>query len=746
MALSKLATSLPDLPESPNHPPHTFVFPKHKFRQKQIRRYSCQAVWFKNWKWLHYSDAKDAVFCHVCVKALQSKRMDMKRGEPAFVITGFSNWKDGTVGLKKHEQSSSHKEAVEKMITLPSSCPDVAEMLSREHAEQKKDNRQCLLKILSNLRFLARQGIALRGDGDEKESNFIQLLKLRGNDDPKIEVWLQRKTDKYISHDIQNELLKVMALSILREIAANLSKSSFFSIMADECTDSSNKEQLVICIRWIDDHLDPHEDFIGLYKVDNITADTLVAAIKDVLTCLNLQRCRGQCYDGASTMKGARNGVAKQIADEEPRAIYSHCYGHALNLAAADSVKNSKVLKDALDVTYEVSRLVKFSPKRNAILDKLKETLTPDNPGFRVLCPTRWTVRADSLKSVVDNYAALQVLWEESRDQTADPSIKARIIGVEAQFKTFRYLFGVLLGELLLRHTDNLSKTLQSPKLSAAEGQRIAGMTLSALESLRDDDYFDLFWEKVESTRESLDVDEPQLPRKRKTPRRLEDGNAEAEFPLTAIDYYRQQYYEALDLIVNAIKDRFQQPGYEAYRNLEDLLLKAVKQEDYEECFSFVTTLYKDDIDPSQLRLHLDILKTNFKDGKEKATIFEIKDFILSLSVQERSLMSEVCTVLKLVLVLPATNAISERSFSALRRVKTYLRSTMLQIRLNNLLVLHVHKSHTDSLDLITVANSFVHGSEHRVSVFGRFSESDQVSGGYCFMCKNKLSCSACSK
>ena len=140
-----------------------------------------------------------------------------------------------------------------------------------------------------------------------------------------------------------------MALSDLQEIAANLSKLSFFSIMADECTDSSNKEQLVICIRWIDDHLDPHEDFNGLYKVDNITADTLVAAIKDVLICLNLslQRCRGQCYDGASTMKGAWNGVAKQITDEEPRAIYLHCYGHALNLAAADSVKNSKVLKDA---------------------------------------------------------------------------------------------------------------------------------------------------------------------------------------------------------------------------------------------------------------------------------------------------------------------------------------------------------------------------------------------------------------
>ena len=102
----------------------------------------------------------------------------------------------------------------------------------------------------------------------------------------------------------------------------------------------------------------------------------------------------------------------------------------------------------------------------------------------------------------------LQVLWEESRNQTVDPSIKARIIGVGAQFKTFRYLLGVSLGELLLRHTDNLSKTLQSPELSAAEWQQIAGMTLTALESLRDDDYLKLFWGKVEGTRESLDVED----------------------------------------------------------------------------------------------------------------------------------------------------------------------------------------------------------------------------------------------
>ena len=127
-----------------------------------------------------------------------------------------------------------------------------------------------------------------------------------------------------------------------------------------------------------------------MYKIDDISANTIVATIKDVLVRMNLalSRCRGQCYDGASTMAGTRNGVATQLRDEENRAVFLHCYGHALNLAIGDSVKNYKLLKDALEITFEVSKLVKFSPKRDVMFEKLKDKLAPNTPGFLVLCPT----------------------------------------------------------------------------------------------------------------------------------------------------------------------------------------------------------------------------------------------------------------------------------------------------------------------------------------------------------------------
>ena len=71
-----------------------------------------------------------------------------------------------------------------------------------------------------------------------------------------------------------------------------------------------------------------------------------------------MSECQGQCYDGAANMTGSRKGVATQLIAEEPHALLMHCYRHCLNLAVADSVKESKVCRDALDTAFEVSKLI----------------------------------------------------------------------------------------------------------------------------------------------------------------------------------------------------------------------------------------------------------------------------------------------------------------------------------------------------------------------------------------------------
>jgi len=85
------------------------------------------------------------------------------------------------------------------------------------------------------------------------------------------------------------------------------------------------------------------------------------AVLKDILLRLNLSinLCRGPCYDGASNMAGFRNGTAAKFLEEESRAIFLHCYWHALNLAASDSVKQCKLLCDVFDTISEISKHLK---------------------------------------------------------------------------------------------------------------------------------------------------------------------------------------------------------------------------------------------------------------------------------------------------------------------------------------------------------------------------------------------------
>ena len=145
----------------------------------------------------------------------------------------------------------------------------------------------------------------------------------------------------------------------------------------------------------------------------------------------------------------------------------------------------------------------------------------------------------------------------------------------------------------------------------------------------------------------------------------------------------------------------------------------------FEDEFDFVCTHYQDDIDKYQLQSQLPLLQslvnTQLRSKENELSIRFIANTLSDLSRAQQGAFSQVFVVMKLLLVMPATNSTSERSFSAFRRVKTFLRLSMRQMRLNNLMVLHVHKDLTDSLDLCHVGNEFVGGKEVRMRLFGKF-------------------------
>ncbi|XP_011404916.1 PREDICTED: uncharacterized protein LOC105313302 [Amphimedon queenslandica] len=140
------------------HQPLEFSYPTRQFGKTKIVTHSFQTAWYEKWKWLHYLEESDSVICFTCAQAVEEKKLRNPRMETTFVVSGFTNWKDATASFRKHEASDCHQAATEIMLSLPQKVQDVGEMLSSESKKEKAVNHHYLLKVLSSIRFLARQG------------------------------------------------------------------------------------------------------------------------------------------------------------------------------------------------------------------------------------------------------------------------------------------------------------------------------------------------------------------------------------------------------------------------------------------------------------------------------------------------------------------------------------------------------------------------------------------------------------
>ena len=131
-------------------------------------------------------------------------------------------------------------------------------------------------------------------------------------------------------------------------------------------------------------------EMLNAYRVD---AETLSVELKDVLVRLNLSpnKMRGQCYDGASCMTGVKSGVAARLSKMNLKQCTHTDMGMLL---CSDAIKQCKSMKDSLETTHEITKLIKLSPCRHTLFEYFREELAPDTAGVRVLCPHRWTVRA----------------------------------------------------------------------------------------------------------------------------------------------------------------------------------------------------------------------------------------------------------------------------------------------------------------------------------------------------------------
>ena len=214
----------------------------------------------------------------------------------------------------------------------------------------------------------------------------------------------------------------------------------------------------------------------------------------------------------------------------------------------------------------------------------------------------------------------------------------------------FNLLFGLELCERIFLITDNLSKTLQNQSLSAAEGQEISMLTLKTLEKMRNEDDFKLFFQHLQQLQLSTDTEEPYIPRRKRAPRRFEIGDGIGYHAASVEEFYKTQYYEALDLATASIKDQFEQPGYAVYKNLEELLLKSANNKNYSVELQEVLKFYEDDFNELELTTELKIFSAKFSTNGN-VTLREAIDYLKSLSDGQKQFFHQVCRIAQLILV-----------------------------------------------------------------------------------------------
>ena len=250
-----------------------------------------------------------------------------------------------------------------------------------------------------------------------------------------------------------------------------------------------------------------------------------------------------------------------------------------------------------------------------------------------------------------------------------------------------------------------------------SQAERMINALTCLLNSLRSDSKFVTFWETVVSEAANLGNGiEPVMPRIQRIPRRIADGSAQHQ-DQTVEDVYKRLYFSSLDAATTCLSSRFQNSAFNLARNIKSVFTEVINDGNVPSVCD-ISVHYGDDVDEARMFLHLSMLADLCRSSNPPVTVTDISDVKQLFKDNEvwSQMLPEFVNLLRLYFTLPVTSCTAERSFSCLRRLKTFLRSTVSQKRLNHIAMLHCHRN--QSLDLTEIFNTFILKNEMRQKHF----------------------------
>ena len=713
-----------NLIKNPYIPPQSYKFPRHSEHGKQ----RCfQHFWLSKYAWLVYSKELDGGVCLAC--ALFCKPSGLH--DRVLVERAMCKYTKATDLLKEHSIKKSHIDALQDMDRFKSIMEQrtlpVHHQIHTALQMQVSSNQAKLMSILKTVVFCGRQNIPLRGHRDDSKhlnecvniGNFQALLDFRvdaGDEILRRHFNIAPRNATYRSKTIQNELIESVGSWIRQEIVDEVKKAGFFSILADETTDCSNKEQLTLVLRFVDGQKKIREEFIEFVEAPATTGQALAELLLSRIELLGLDAnllC-GQGYDGAANMSGRQSGAAVRIRQIYPLALYMHCNSHVLNLCI---VKASEIqaVRNIFGIMIEVALFFNGSPKRQALLESKINILVPESRKKRLadLCRTRWVERHEAFESLYSLYNAVVQSLEDVVTRSSQWSRESisTANGLLLSLTQFDFLVTFVITKNCLSYLKSLSISLQCRSIDICHAFNDVECIKLALTNVREkiDTYHAKWYEEAVDLGQVVGANEPHLPRFcAKQKHRL---NIPAESPQ---EYYRRAVsIPFLDHLILQMQERFSEAQKIAYQGLSIVPEVMKSDQQWRKGAKELASFYDSNLpSPQTLDAELDCWETKWL--KDSAASLPSSP-CSTLQCTSDTIFPNICCLLRILCTLPVTTSECERTFSSLKCLKTYTRSTMKEERLSGLALIYIHKDM--ELDYKEIINIFARKYPRRLKL-----------------------------
>ncbi|XP_062512799.1 52 kDa repressor of the inhibitor of the protein kinase-like [Corticium candelabrum] len=408
---------------------------------------------------------------------------------------------------------------------------------------------------------------------------------------------------------------------------------------------------------------------------------------------------RGQCYDGASNMSGARSGCSAVIQQQAPKAAYFHCDAHRLNLAAVSACKIQAFVNVEAYIG-ESARFFAFSPKRQRLFDKTMDKFLPKAKARKLkdACRTRRVQRIDSYTVFLELLPALHTSLQamvspgQHKDFGTDwgwdgnTITKANGYLYQLQSPSFLVCFKILLE--ILQCLKGLTGKLRMQASDVMYAYKQVQSVRLILQKMREDcvqEFNKIFAESLKLGQdlhgEDFVLTKPCIARRQSHRSNIETCNAEQYYGVT-------MYNEFLSHVIRELDNRFSGNQYLVHGLLHLVPSKVASEshDDFPETLSQAADYFKDDLPHhNMLSIEYRMWVRKWKCSDEVPT-----KLVDALKSCDEIQFPNIFVLLKLTLTLPVTTCECERSFSQLILIKTCRRSTMTDDRLNGLAIMKI--------------------------------------------------------